>query len=118
MLACRNGSNCSNLDCILPECVGGDKVICFAGVIAMEYSHLVFLGEKSCAVEDTHANVDGVLVRNQVSRGHAKVTLQKRHKESTSNPIKGGQLAANAIELVLQSLSKVHPYLMANQSKH
>ncbi len=46
----------------------------------------------------------------------ANVTLQKRHKVSTSNPIKRCQLVPIAVQLVLRSLPKVHPYVMTNQS--
>jgi hypothetical protein len=67
MLAGRDGSKRSNLDCILPESFEGDKVVHFHGVVATEDPHLVFFGEESHAVENTHANVDCVLVRDQMA---------------------------------------------------
>ncbi len=44
----------------------------------------------------------------------AKVMPQKKREVSTSNPIEGCRLAANAIQMVSQSLAKVCPYLMTN----
>ncbi len=67
MLACRDEGKCSNLDCVLPKCFEGDKVVHFAGIVATEDPRLVFIGEKSCAVGNGHADVDGVLVRNLMS---------------------------------------------------
>ncbi len=67
ILACRDGGKRSKLDCVLPECFEGDKVVHFAGIIAMEDPHLSFFGEESHMVENAHANVYGVLVRDWVA---------------------------------------------------
>jgi hypothetical protein len=75
----------------------------------MEDPRLVFLGEEFRAVEDTHTNVDSVLVHNRVSGEDCNVTLQKRCKVRTSNLMEGCQLAAMAVRLVLQSSAKVLP---------
>ncbi len=58
VLACRDGGKHSNLDCILPESFEGDKVICFAGVVATEDPCLVLFREESHAVENTYADVN------------------------------------------------------------
>ncbi len=67
VLACRDDGKCSNLDYILSESFEGDKVICFAGVVATEDPSLVLFGEESCAVENTDANVDCVFVCDRVA---------------------------------------------------
>ncbi len=67
VLACRDSSKHSNLDCVLPESFEGDQVIHFSGVIATEDPCLVLFGEESHAVENTYANVDNVLVGDGVA---------------------------------------------------
>ncbi len=86
MLACRDGSKHSNLDCILPESFEGDKIVCFAGVITMEDPHFVFFGEESCAVENTHVDVNGVLVHDQVALEVCKSNAGKEARGEYLNP--------------------------------
>jgi hypothetical protein len=77
VLAGRDGGKCSNLDCILPESFEGEKVIRFAGVIATEDPQLAFFEEKSHVIENMHANVNCVLVRDWVALEACKSKARK-----------------------------------------
>ena len=57
----------SSLDCVLPECFEGDKVIHFSGIIATKDPSLVLFREESHVVENMDADVNRVLVCDRVT---------------------------------------------------
>ncbi len=53
---------------ILPECFERGKVNRIVGIVALQDPRFIFLGKESCAIEDTDADVNGVLVSDWMTR--------------------------------------------------
>jgi hypothetical protein len=67
MMACRDGSKHSNLDCVLPERFEQDKVIHFAVVVTMEDPSCVLFGEETRVVENMDTDVNRAFVCDRVA---------------------------------------------------
>jgi hypothetical protein len=63
-----DGGKCCYLDCILPECFERGKVNRVVGIVASQDPRFLFLGKESCAIEDTDANANSVLVSDWMTQ--------------------------------------------------
>ena len=68
VLTCRDRGKRCNLDCILPEWFERGEVNRVVVIITLQDPWFVSLGEESCAIEDTDADVNSVLVGDWITQ--------------------------------------------------